>query len=149
MLQRSSRVTLMIAGLATLALGACANYVTKSDFDSTVAQLRAADHKQQQQLDQQQQIEQIPQQMKSAFSKYDARIAALRGRIRVDTVTHFAFNDAKLSARDKRMPEGFAGVIREHQPDLPITVQGFADLPVRRPTTSAWACAAPSRCAMT
>lgn len=128
MLQRSSRATWFIAGLATLALGGCANYVTKSDFDSTVAQLRAADQKQQQQLDQQQQqIDQISQQMKSAFSKYDAQITALQGRIRVDTVSHFAFNSATLSDQDKQMLDGFARVIREHHPDVLITVEGFAD----------------------
>jgi peptidoglycan-associated lipoprotein len=128
MLQRSSRATLWIAGLATLALGGCANYVTKSDFDSTVAQLRAADQKQQQQLDQQQQqIEQISQQMKSEFSKYDAQITQLQGRIRVDTVSHFAFNSATLDAQDKQMLDGFAQVIREHHPDVLITVEGFAD----------------------
>ena len=128
MLYRTPRATLLVAGLATLALGGCANYVTKSDFDSTVAQLRAADQKQQQQLDQQQQqIAQISQQMKSAFSKYDAQITALQGRIRVDTVSHFAFNSATLSDQDKQMLGGFAQVIREHHPDVLITVEGFAD----------------------
>ena len=128
MFHRTPRATLLAASIATLALGGCANYVTKSNFDSTVAQLRATDQKQQQQLDkQQQQIDQISQQMKSAFSKYDAQITQLQGRIRVDTVSHFAFNSATLNDQDKQMLDGFARVIREHHPDVLITVEGFAD----------------------
>lgn len=128
MIRRTPWSTLFAAGAVTLALGGCANYVTKSDFDSTVAQLRAADQKQQQQLDQQQQqIDQMSQQMKSAFSKYDAEITAMQGRIRVDTVSHFAFNSATLNDSDKQMLDGFAKVISQHHPDVLITVEGFAD----------------------
>lgn len=128
MIRRTPWSTLLAAGAVTLALGGCANYVTKSDFDSTVAQLRASDQKQQQQLDQQQQqIDQMSQQMKSAFSKYDAEITAMQGRIRVDTVSHFAFNSATLNDQDKQMLGGFAQVISQHHPDVMITVEGFAD----------------------
>ena len=119
---------LLAAALGTFALGGCANYVTKQDFDSTVAQLRASDQKQQAQLDQQQaQINQLSGDMKTALSKYDAEITQLQGRIRVDTVSHFAFNSATLDARDKQLLGQFAKVIVAHHPDVLITVEGFAD----------------------
>ena len=119
---------LLAAALGTFALGGCANYVTKQDFDSTVAQLRANDQKQQAQLDQQQaQINQLSGDMKSALGKYEAEITQLQGRIRVDTVSHFAFNSATLDARDKQLLDQFAKVIVAHHPDVLITVEGFAD----------------------
>ncbi len=119
---------LLAAALGTFALGGCANYVTKQDFDSTVAQLRASDQKQQAQLDQQQaQINQLSGDMKTALSKYNAEITQLQGRIRVDTVSHFAFNSATLDARDKQLLGQFAKVIAAHHPDVLITVEGFAD----------------------
>ena len=128
MIRRTAFSTLSLAAAVTLALGGCANYVTKKDFDSTVAQLQAADQRQQQQLDsQQQQINQLSGDMKSALSKYDAEISQLQGRIRVDTVSHFAFNSATLDDQDKQMLDGFARVISQHHPDVLITVEGFAD----------------------
>ena len=45
------RVLLISSCLLTVALTACHGYVKKADFDSTVAELRANDQKQQQEID--------------------------------------------------------------------------------------------------
>lgn len=128
MVRTPSRLALLAAAVGAFALGGCANYVTKQDFDSTVAQLRNQQQHQQQQLDQQQaQINQLSGEMKSALAKYNAEISQLQGRIRVDTVSHFAFNSATLDARDKQLLTQFAQVITAHHPDVLITVEGFTD----------------------
>jgi len=46
--------------------------------------------------------------------------------IRVDTVAHFATNDATLSDQDKPLLDGFAKAMKNH-PDAVVTVEGFAD----------------------
>jgi len=107
--------------LAALALGGCSQYVKKADFDSAIAELRATDQKQQQQLDA------LTQEMQQRFAKYDAQIAEMGGRVRVDTAAHFAFNDATVRDEDKPLLDDFAKVIASHYPDATVTVEGFAD----------------------
>ncbi|MCX7514633.1 OmpA family protein [Frateuria hangzhouensis] len=107
--------------VASLALGGCTSYVKKADFDSAIAELRANDQKQQQQLDS------LTQEMQQRFAKYDAQISQLAGRVRLDTAAHFAFNDATLRDQDKPLLDDFAKVISQHYPDAVITVEGFAD----------------------
>jgi peptidoglycan-associated lipoprotein len=95
--------------------------VKQADFDSAIAELRANDQKQQQQLDS------LTQEMQQRFAKYDAQIAEMGGRVRVDTAAHFAFNDAALRDEDKPLLDDFAKVISSHYPGAMITVEGFAD----------------------
>ena len=107
--------------LVAVALGGCTHYVKQADFDSAVAELRANDQKQQQQLDS------LTQEMQQRFAKYDAQIAQMGGRVRVDTAAHFAFNDATVRDEDKPLLDDFAKVISSHYPGATITVEGFAD----------------------
>lgn len=107
--------------LAAVALGGCTHYVKQADFDSAIAELRANDQKQQQQLDA------LTQEMQQRFAKYDAQIAEMGGRVRVDTAAHFAFNDATVRDQDKPLLDDFAKVISSHYPGATITVEGFAD----------------------
>ncbi|MEI7037862.1 OmpA family protein [Fulvimonas yonginensis] len=107
--------------LAAIVLGGCTNYVKKADFDAAIAELRANDQKQQQQLDA------LTQEMQQRFAKYDAQIAQMGGRVRLDTAAHFAFNDATLRDEDKPLLDDFAKVISQHYPDAVVTVEGFAD----------------------
>ncbi len=128
MSSRIFRPVLLVAVVMTLTLGGCAQYVKQSDFNAAISKLRVTDQQQQQQLDQQQrQINAISQQIKAAFAKYDTQITQLQGRIRVDTVSHFAFNSSKLDGRDKQILTSFAQVIRTHHPNVLITAEGFAD----------------------
>lgn len=106
---------------AAVTLGGCTHYVKQADFDSAIAELRANDQKQQQQLDS------LTQEMQQRFAKYDAQIAEMGGRVRVDTAAHFAFNDATLRDQDKPLLDDFAKVISSHYPGATVTVEGFAD----------------------
>lgn len=107
--------------VAAIALGGCTHYVKQADFDSAIAELRANDQKQQQQLDS------LTQEMQQRFAKYDAQIQQMAGRVRLDTAAHFAFNDATLRDQDKPLLDDFAKVISQHYPDAVVTVEGFAD----------------------
>ncbi len=128
MSNRLFRPVLLAAVLMTLTLGGCTQYVKQTDFNAAIAKLQATDQKQQQQLDQQQQqINALSQQMQTAFAKYDTQITQLQGRIRIDTVSHFAFNSSKLDSQDKQILGSFAQVIRIHHPNVLIMAEGFAD----------------------
>jgi len=107
--------------VTAIALGGCTNYVKKADYDAAIAELRANDQKQQQQLDS------LTQEMQQRFAKYDAQISQMAGRVRLDTAAHFAFNDATLRDEDKPLLDDFAKVVGQHYPDAVITVEGFAD----------------------
>jgi len=114
---------LAYVSLAALAvgLGGCQGYVKKADFDSAISELRANQQKQQQEIDS------LTQQMQQRFAQYDAKIAQLNGRIQVDSVSHFAFNDATLRDQDKPMLDDFAKIMAKNYPQAVITVEGFAD----------------------
>lgn len=108
-------------GMLALVMGGCTGYVKKADFDSAVNELRANDQKQQQEIDS------LTQQMQQRFAAYDAKIAAMNGRVRIDAISHFAFNDASLRDEDKPMLNDFAKVVSAHFPEALVTVEGFAD----------------------
>ncbi len=107
--------------LVAVTLGGCTHYVKQADFDSAIAELRATDQTQQQQLDA------LTREMQQRFAKYDAQIAEMGGRIRVDTAAHFTFDDATVQDQDKPLLDDFAKVISGHHPGAVITVEGFAD----------------------
>jgi outer membrane protein OmpA-like peptidoglycan-associated protein len=108
-------------GVALIALGGCTGYVKKADFDSAVSELRANDQKQQQEIDD------LTQQMQQRFAAYDAKIAQMGGRVRVDAISHFAFNDATVREEDKPLLDDFAKIVSAHYPQAMVTVEGFAD----------------------
>ncbi len=116
-----TRMAVLAASFMTLGLTGCSQYVKQSDFNTAIQQL------QQKQQDQQQQIDAIKQQMQSQFSKYDAQITAMQGRVSIDTVAHFAFNSATLNEQDKPALQNFAATISKYHPNVLITVEGFAD----------------------
>lgn len=118
---RITRMAVLAASFMTLGVAGCSQYVKQSDFSAAIQQL------QQKQQDQQQQIDAIKQEMQSQFSKYDAQITAMQGRISIDTVAHFAFNSATLSEQDKPALQDFANTIGKYHPNTLITVEGFAD----------------------
>ena len=112
---------LAVGVTATVAFAGCTNYVKRSDFDAAITKLQSTDQSLQQQ------INSLQQDMQSHFAKYDTQITAMQGRIRVDTVAHFAFNEATLQDNDKAMLDEFAKVMRTHHSDALVTVEGFAD----------------------
>lgn len=108
-------------GVLAIAMGGCSDYVKKVDYNAAINELRANDQKQQQEIDA------LSQQMQQRFAAYDAKIAQMNGRIQVDTVSHFAFNDATLRDEDKPLLNDFAKVISSNFPEALVTVEGFAD----------------------
>lgn len=112
---------LAVGVTATVAFAGCTNYVKRSDFDAAIAKLQSTDQ------NLQQQINSLSQDMQQHFAKYDTEITAMQGRIRVDTIAHFAFNRATLQDQDKAKLDEFAKVMRAHHSDALVTVEGFAD----------------------
>lgn len=108
------RVTALATALATIALSSCTSYIKRDEFDSTIADLRAADERLQSQIDE-------------LSKKYDAVVTEMGGRLRVETGAHFAFDDANLDEQDKPLLDDFAKVIRGRHTDALVTVEGFAD----------------------
>lgn len=121
MSSKTLRLALVPASLLAVVLGGCSNYVKKTDYDAAIAELRANDQRQQQEIDA------LTQDMQQRFAKYDATITAMQGRVNVDTAAHFAFGDATLRDEDKPLLDDFAKVISQHRSDAVITVEGFTD----------------------
>lgn len=122
MQSRTYRTLCLAVGMtAAVALAGCSNYVKRADFDSTIAELKNTDQ------NLQQQITSLSQEMQQKFAQYDTQITQLQGRVRVDTVAHFDFNQSTLKDQDKPMLDDFAKVVSEHHPGLLVTVEGFAD----------------------
>ncbi len=116
------RILCLAAGMtAMVAFAGCSSYVKRSEFNAAVAKLQNTDQGLQQQIDS------LSQDMQQHFAKYDAQITAMQGRIRVDTVAHFAFDEATLEDRDKAMLDEFASVMKQHHSDALVTVEGFTD----------------------
>jgi peptidoglycan-associated lipoprotein len=112
---------LAVGVTASVAFAGCTNYVKRSEFDAAIGKLQNTDQSLQQQIDS------LSQDMRSHFAKYDTEITAMQGRIRVDTVAHFAFDRATLQDQDKAKLDEFAKVMRAHHSDALVTVEGFAD----------------------
>jgi peptidoglycan-associated lipoprotein len=112
---------LAVGVTASVAFAGCTNYVKRSEFDAAIGKLQNTDQSLQQQIDS------LSQDMRSRFAKYDTEITAMQGRIRVDTVAHFAFDQATLQDQDKAKLDEFAKVMRAHHSDALVTVEGFAD----------------------
>ena len=115
------RFAVVSLGVLAVAMGGCQGYVKKADFDATVNELRASDQRQQQEIDS------LTQQMQQHFAAYDAKIAQMQGRIRVDAISHFAFDKASLRDEDKPLLDDFAKVVNSNYPQAMVTVEGFAD----------------------
>ncbi len=112
---------LAVGMTAMVAFAGCSNYVKRGEFNDAIAKLQSTDQSLQQQIDS------LSQDMKQHFAKYDAQITAMQGRVRVDTVAHFAFNQAALKGQDKAMLNDFATVMKQHHSDALVTVEGFTD----------------------
>ncbi|MGH8184100.1 MAG: OmpA family protein [Rhodanobacteraceae bacterium] len=112
---------LAVGVTATVALAGCSNYVKRSDFDAAITKLQSTDQSLQQQ------INSLQQDMQSHFAKYDAQITAMQGRIQVNDIAHFSFNQATLQDQDKPKLDEFAKIMKQHHSDALVTVEGFTD----------------------
>jgi peptidoglycan-associated lipoprotein len=121
MLHVNGRLKYGMVGAFVLTLCGCTGYVKQSDFNAAISELRSNDQKQQQEIDA------ITQEMHDKFAKYDAQIAEVQGRIRVETIAHFDTNQSTLRDEDKPLLDDYAKVMREHHSNAVITAEGFAD----------------------
>lgn len=109
--------------LSVLVAAGCADhgFVKQADYDSRVSQIEARLQNQENRSDQ------MERDMQQKFAQYDATIRQVAGRMQVDTMSHFAFDDATLQDQDKQMLDDFAKVIQQYHPNALVTVEGFAD----------------------
>ncbi|HET9049917.1 MAG TPA: OmpA family protein [Chiayiivirga sp.] len=119
------RTGLLAAAVAVSLMAGCSNYVKKTDFDAAMAELRAADQQIQNQVTTQ--VNGLKAEMEQHFAQYDARLTVLEGRITVDNIAYFDFDQSTLGDQYKPMLDEFAKVMRTHHPEAVVTVEGFAD----------------------
>lgn len=114
----------LTAGVAVLALAGCSSYVKRDELtvlhenDRRMAADIAA---------LQDQMSRLSRDLEVRFGEYDARIADLGGRVRVDMTAHFGFDESQLRQEDMPALDDFAQVLRDGYPDVVVTVEGFTD----------------------
>lgn len=113
--------TKLAIGLTAIVLAGCQHYVKQEDYDAAIAELRANDAALRNDLNG------LKTELDSRFAGYDAKISQLQGRVRVDLGAHFDYDKAALREQDKPALDEFAAVIREHHPNVLVTVEGFTD----------------------
>lgn len=109
-----SRSAVLALVLASTTVAGCSQYIKREEFDSTVADLRAADAR-------------LESQIQELSAKHDALVTQVAGRTRVDTAAYFVTGDATLSEDAKPLLDDFANAIRSSHSSAVITVEGFAD----------------------
>lgn len=140
-----NRIKTLVALVLALALSACSSYVPRDEYDSTIADLRAtdaglaaSDESINGQLARMQaQFGELTANLQDRFSAYDAEIASLQGRVRVDMSANFAYDDATLRDEDKAALADFSEVVQSYQPNVVVTVEGFTD-PAGSPEYNKW-----------
>ena len=121
------RFTIFLSTLVLLS--ACGNqYVKRGEFDSTVSDLRSTDASLAGELDGfRTQFSEMTRDLSGKFQDYDASIANVQGRLRVEMTAHFAYDDATLREQDKPALVEFGDVVRQYDPNVVATIEGFTD----------------------
>lgn len=118
---------LLISGLV-LSLGACSNYVKRTDFDAAMNELRARDSAIEAKADANAAaIASLKASLEAKLAEHEAKLMELAGRLHVDMNVHFAYDKADVRDQDKATLDKFAKVIRDHHGDAKVTVEGFTD----------------------
>ena len=124
---QSFSLPLVIASSLLLA-GCMDQYVKREEFDSTVSDLRATDAQLADDLAGfRGQFTEMTGDLNGKFSNYDATIANLQGRLRVEMSAHFGYDDDTLREEDKPALDEFSEVVRQYDPNVVVTVEGFTD----------------------
>jgi len=110
-------------------ISACGSqYVKRDEFDSTVNDLRGEDARLAGDLDGfRSQFSEMTRDLSQKFQNYDASIANFQGRLRVEMTAHFTYDDATLREQDKPALLEFGDVVRQYDPNVVVTVEGFTD----------------------
>lgn len=118
---------LATAVLALTSVTGC-SYVKRSDYETSLAELRNKDAALQADIDRiDAQMASLRSELETRFQGYDTKISQMDGRVRVDMTAHFGYDDATLREDDKPALDEFANVILAHHPEVVITVEGFTD----------------------
>ena len=114
--------------LASLLAGCTGQFVKRDEFDATVNDLRATDAQLATDLEGfRGQFTEMTRDLSDRFNGYDATIANLQGRLRVEMSAHFEFDDATLRDADKPGLAEFSEVVQQYDPNVVVTVEGFTD----------------------
>jgi peptidoglycan-associated lipoprotein len=106
---------------AALALGACSNYVKRTEFDAAISDLDRRVSANEAAL------AALRSDLESRLDAHEARFEELAGRLYVDMNVHFAFDSATVRPQDQPTLDDFAAVLREHHSQAAVTVEGFSD----------------------
>ena len=127
--KNSLKAPVLFSLAAALLLGACTNqFVKREEFDSTVSDLRTTDTQLANDLQGfRTQFSEMTQDLSDRFERYDGTLSNLQGRLRVEMTAHFEYDDADLREADKPSLLEFSDVIRDYDPNVVVTVEGFTD----------------------
>ena len=116
-----SRLLSGLLATAVLALGACSNYVKRTDFDVAIADLdrRVSANEAA--------IAALRSDLEARLEEHEVRFTEMAGRLHVDMNVHFAFDSAELQEVDRATLDEFSRVLRDHHAQAHVTVEGFAD----------------------
>jgi len=118
----------LIAVVATQFGCARDQYVKRDEFNATVGDLRTTDAQLASDLQGfRGQFTEMTRDLHGKFAGYDATIANLQGRLRVEMSAHFGYDDDALREQDKPALSEFAEVVRQYDPNVVVTVEGFTD----------------------
>ena len=126
---RSAGPRTAFIAIATLLLAACSSqFVKRDEFDSTVNDLRSTDAELARDLQGfRNQFSEMTQDLNRKFEGYDASLSNLQGRLRVEMSAHFEYDRAELREQDKPTLLEFSEVVRQYDPNVVVTVEGFTD----------------------
>lgn len=120
-------LTLSAATLAALSIAGCDHrYVRRDEFKVAVAEWRGENA--QLRAD----ASELKQTLQARFQNYDTQITELGGRVRVNVAAYFDYKQVALRDDDKELLNDFAKVVRERNPGVYVTAEGFTD-PVGSP----------------
>lgn len=129
MLRFATKLRLLLLPLLAFTVGCATDqYVKRDEFDATIGDLRATDARLASDLEGfRGQFTEMTQDLHGKFSGYDATIANLQGRLRVEMSAHFGYDDDTLRQQDKPALDEFSEVVRQYDPNVVVTVEGFTD----------------------
>lgn len=125
---------------AVLGLLGCGGYIKQEQYQSDLEQLREEMRTQMAAGDQEvsdeagrrisaleSQMQSLQNDLSSLSSDFNARMSEMEGRLYVEMPVYFAFDESTIRDSDKPVLDRFADVMREHHPNVLVTVEGFAD----------------------
>jgi len=132
--------TTVSAAVLTAMITGCGGYMKQEQYDNDMGQLRGELNDQIAAGDQQvgdaanrrmddleSQMQSLQNDLRSLSSDFDAKMAQMEGRLYVEMPVFFAFDESTVRDSDMPVLDRFATVIREHHPNVLVTVEGFTD----------------------